>query len=576
MWIICLFVTALADLRTHSYQPGEEIILWFNKIVPFDNPQESYAYDKLPICKRQSEGRKYALGLGEAVEGYELYDSGMDIKFIQNVKSRTYCSSSFSRDDVIALVTAVKRNFWIQMYLDDLPIWSELGKEDHDNGDIYIFTHYTLILSYNNSNVVQAHIQTDNPVRVYSKKTKLDLSDVSLTYSVSWTPSNVVFANRFNSYLDPGFFENNIHWFSIINSFVMVLVLCGVVILILYRTLNKDIERYESQEMESVDLAISTGWKQVGGDAFRAPDYLYLFTALYSTGWQLATMVVLVVIICIMHPMYSERGTFTSIVLVIYSFLGIVGGFQSGSIYTLYQGRSSKGTLIFSALCYPVFVTVISMTLNTLAVLYSSSAAMPFVSLLEILALFIFLYLPLFVVGNTLGTNYRKKFPLSHKVNNISIPILKEKQWWSEPIFLCLAGGLLPFGSISVEIYFIFTSFWNYKFYYVYEFALVGFFLFALSLICVSIVVTYIILNSEDYRWHWISFLSTGSVGIYLYFYSFYYYFFKTRMSGYFQFSFYFGYTGLASFTVFLIAGAIGYTGSYYFVSKIYKNIKFD
>lgn len=232
--------------------------------------------------------------------------------------------------------------------------------------------------------------------------------------------------------------------------------------------------------------------------------------------------------------------------------------------------------MILSALIYPCFVAFVTLILNFLAIFYSSSQAIPFVSMLEILSLLIFIYFPLFVIGNVGGRNFSRRFPNQQKINNISLPILKEKKWYSEPIFLSLLGGLLPFGSISVEIYFIFTSFWNYKFYYVYGFALAGFLLFVLSLICVSIVATYIILNSEDYKWHWVSFISSGSVGIYLYFYSFYYYFFKTKMTGYFQFSFYFGYTGIVSITTFLIAGAIGYTGSYYFVRRIYKNIKFD
>ncbi len=33
---------------------------------------------------------------------------------------------------------------------------------------------------------------------------------------------------------------------------------------------------------------------------------------------------------------------------------------------------------------------------------------------------------------------------------------------------ICIATGVLPFGSIFIEMYFVFTSFWNYKFYYVY------------------------------------------------------------------------------------------------------------
>ena len=41
-------------------------------------------------------------------------------------------------------------------------------------------------------------------------------------------------------------------------------------------------------------------------------------------------------------------------------------------------------------------------------------------------------------------------------------------------------SGLLPFGSIFIEMYFMFSSFWNYKFYYVYGFLLLVF----LILVC--------------------------------------------------------------------------------------------
>ena len=43
-----------------------------------------------------------------------------------------------------------------------------------------------------------------------------------------------------------------------------------------------------------------------------------------------------------------------------------------------------------------------------------------------------------------------------------------------EPWVIILVGGILPFGSIFIEMYFIFTSFWAYKIYYVYGFMLLG------------------------------------------------------------------------------------------------------
>ena len=62
---------------------------------------------------------------------------------------------------------------------------------------------------------------------------------------------------------------------------------------------------------------------------------------------------------------------------------------------------------------------------------------------------------------------------------------------------MILAGGLLPFGSIFIEMYFVFTSFWAYKIYYVFGFMLLVVIILAIVTVCVTIVCTYFLLNSE-------------------------------------------------------------------------------
>lgn len=94
---------------------------------------------------------------------------------------------------------------------------------------------------------------------------------------------------------------------------------------------------------------------------------------------------------------------------------------------------------------------------------------------------------------------------------------------------VCLLAGLLPFGSIFIETYFIFTSFWNYKFYYVYGFMLAVFLILAVVVACVTIVATYLLLNAEDHRWHWHAFLSGASPAVYVFVYSIYYFLFRTE-----------------------------------------------
>ena len=86
-------------------------------------------------------------------------------------------------------------------------------------------------------------------------------------------------------------------------------------------------------------------------------------------------------------------------------------------------------------------------------------------------------------------------------INFYSRPI-PEKKWFMEPLVIIPLGGVLPFGSIFIEMYFIFTSFWAYKIYYVYGFMLLVFFILAVVTICVTIVCTYFLLNAEDYRWY--------------------------------------------------------------------------
>lgn len=72
---------------------------------------------------------------------------------------------------------------------------------------------------------------------------------------------------------------------------------------------------------------------------------------------------------------------------------------------------------------------------------------------------------------------------------------------------------------------------------------LLVFIILTIVTVCVTIVATYFLLNAENYHWQWTSFWSAASTALYVYLYSIYYYYMKTKMSGFFQISFYFGYT---------------------------------
>ena len=61
-----------------------------------------------------------------------------------------------------------------------------------------------------------------------------------------------------------------IHWLSIINSFVLVLLLTAFLAVILMRVLKNDFSRY--MEMDEDDIVEEEGgWKLIHGDVFRFP-----------------------------------------------------------------------------------------------------------------------------------------------------------------------------------------------------------------------------------------------------------------------------------------------------------------
>ena len=94
-----------------------------------------------------------------------------------------------------------------------------------------------------------------------------------------------------------------IHWFSIFNSFMMVIFLTGLVAMILLRTLRNDYAKYtrDDDDIESLehDISEESGWKLVHGDVFRPPPNLALLAALLGTGVQLALLVLFVILITI-------------------------------------------------------------------------------------------------------------------------------------------------------------------------------------------------------------------------------------------------------------------------------------
>jgi len=661
MWfrlvIIARILTSVVygDEYTHRYTDGEEVIIWVNKVGPYHNPQETYVYYSLPFCSSRpvDELEHRWDGLGEVLEGNDLISSGLKLRFREPVRQHTkVCQMKLDEESSSQLQYAVHNHYWYQWYIDDLPVWGMVGEvslndgesvEAEPNGEALVYTHKKFSISYNGNQIIQVNLTSENPV------TLGEAAQLEFTYSVDWVPTELTFSRRFDRYLDYDFFEHQIHWFSIFNSFMMVIFLTGIVTLILMRTLRKDYAKYarEAGDLDELDQELDeSGWKQalaspidarralltlspsaafltvqVHGDVFRPPQHLGMFCALVGTGSQLATMVFVMILCaacfrkvrtseCRRHcftaivcrfatatTLYMGRGAILIAFIMCYSLASVVCGYTSGSLYARSGGRAWIPTMLYSASIFPVFCFTVMFVLNVVALLYKSlgalpflwpavrllrcsrsafaAAATPFTSILSVMLIWLFVSLPLCVLGTILGRHFAGQPNFPCRVN--AIPrLIPDKRWYARPLVLIGLGGVLPFGSIFIEMYFVFTSFWNYKFYYVYGFLFLVFIILTIVTVCVTIVVTYFLLNNEDYRWPWTSFCASASTAIYVFLYSVYYFFVKTKMSGFFQTVFYFGYMGMFCLGLALMCGTLGYMGCSVFVRRIYQNIKSD
>lgn len=190
---------------------------------------------------------------------------------------------------------------------------------------------------------------------------------------------------------------------------------------------------------------------------------------------------------------------------------------------------------------FPLLVCSILFGLNILSVYYDTLSVIPFGVIVKMIAIWLFVALPFSITGTIFGRNWIGKNEIPCRVNSIPRPI-PLPQWYADPSFLIPVTGILPFGSIFIEMYYVFSAFWSYKFYYVYGFMLLVYVILATVTICTTIVATYFVLNSENHHWQWVSYASAGSTSAYVFLYSIFYFLYKTQMTGLLQVSYYFGY----------------------------------
>lgn len=190
--------------------------------------------------------REKSEALGEVLNGDRLVSAPYTLDFKTEKDSVTVCRKKLTKEDVARFREAVKKDYYFQMYYDDLPIWGFIGKVDKEGKadpseyKYFLYKHIQFDVLYNNDRVIEIGARMD-PHSVVDLTEDKDV-DAEFMYTVKWKETETPFEKRMEKYSQSSSLPHHleIHWFSIINSCVTVLLLTGFLATILMRVLKND------------------------------------------------------------------------------------------------------------------------------------------------------------------------------------------------------------------------------------------------------------------------------------------------------------------------------------------------
>ncbi|KAH3809749.1 transmembrane 9 superfamily member 2-like [Dreissena polymorpha] len=601
-------------------------------VIPFE-------YDRFDLCQDTSPDHSPVENLGQVVFGERIKKSPITLEFQKDVKCMNVCIKSYAagkKEDMNKLnfmLKSIGQNYYQHWIIDNMPVtWCYIvedgstycsrgfplgcfvnskGKQKDscvmspkfaEKDTSYFFNHVDLVIRYHpgtgedwgktipeggriisakvtpksvkyDANAKDVAMCNDNEPMGVKMEGKTDFT-IRYTYSVQWQEDmNTKWSSRWD-YILESMPHTNIQWFSIMNSLVIVLFLSGMVAMIMLRTLHKDIARY-NQIDNSEEAQEEFGWKLVHGDAFRPPRRGMLLAILNGSGCQIFFMALITLVFaCLGFLSPANRGALMTCSLVLYVCLGTPAGYVSARLYKTFGGEKWKSNVILTSFLCPGIVFALFFILNLVLWIEGSSAAIPFTTLLALLALWFGISVPLTFVGAYFGF---KKRPIEHPVRTNQIPRqIPDQTIYTKPIPGIVMGGVLPFGCIFIQLFFILNSIWSQQTYYMFGFLFLVFVILLITCSEATILLCYFHLCAEDYHWWWRSFLTSGFTSVYFFIYCIHYYVSKLELVGLASTILYFGYMLIVVFLFFLLTGTIGFFACFWFVSKIYSVVKVD
>ncbi|GAO48607.1 putative endosomal integral membrane protein [Saitoella complicata NRRL Y-17804] len=606
-----------------NYDVGQEVPVTVNVLTPDTEGNSQtlkslisydYYHPSFHFCQPQGGPKRVSESLGSIIFGDRIQTSPFDVSMQTDTECYHLCTSTIPASDAKFVNDRIREDYKYNILVDGLPAARvkydtlteteyysngfELGEvigadENGDGGVPHLNNHYEIIVEYHQIQdkyrVVGVIIQpesrahrADPCAKTGEAVTPMILSEetdnqVDYTYSVRWQHSDTVWATRWDKYLHTS--APQIHWFSLINSAVIVAMLTALTAGTVIRALRHDFARYNALDFDSEDAMVQedSGWKLIHGDVFRPPRRRMTLSVLLGSGAQLFFMTGATILFCALGFLSpQQRGGVGTFMVIVWTLCSFVSGYVSARTYRTLGGEAWKQNLVLTPLLVPGVVFGTFFLLNLFLVGAGSSGAVPFGTMVLIVALWFLISVPLSVAGSLLG--FRQP-PIAAPIKTNQIPRqIPEQVTYLKPIPSMMLAGILPFGAIFVELYFIMNSIWHHQAYYMFGFLFLCYGMMIVTCAAVTVLMSYFQLCSENYHWWWRSFFTAGATAFYIFINSLIYWATRLSFGGHNVTSsvLYLGYSLMISFLAFVLTGTIGFFSTYAFVRKIYGAIKVD
>ncbi|KAJ1415604.1 Nonaspanin [Sesbania bispinosa] len=563
----------------HTYSNGDPIYAKVNSLTSIET-ELPFSYYSLPYCQPLGGIKKSAENLGELLRGDQIDNS--PYLFHMNVNESIYlCTTTALNEHEVKLLKQRTRDLYqVNMILDNLPVmrfanqngvkiqWIgfPVGYTPPDGSADYIINHlkFTILVHEYEGSGVEIIGTGEEGMGVISESDKKKASGYEIVgfqvvpCSVKRDPEVMTKLHMYDNFSSTSC-PSELEKYQPIReqerisfTYEVEFVKTGIVFVIFLRTVRRDLTRYEELDKEAqaqMNEELS-GWKLVVGDVFREPDNSKLLCVMVGDGVQILGM---------------------AAVTIVFAALGYV----SVRLWRTMKGTTEgwRSVSWFAACFFPGIAFIILTGLNFLLWGSKSTGAIPISLYFELFFLWFCISVPLTLIGGFMGTKAPQiDYPVRTNQIPREVPARKYPSW-----LLVLGAGTLPFGTLFIELFFILSSIWLGRFYYVFGFLLVVLLLLVIVCAEVSVVLTYMHLCVEDWRWWWKAFFASGSVALYVFLYSINYLVFDLQsLSGPISAMLYLGYSLLMAIAIMLATGTIGFLMSFYFVHYLFSSVKID